>query len=188
MSEPAQSKRSIVEVLTEDHREVEQLFNQVRAAVDGATRRDIANKIIAELVRHAVAEEQHLYPALREHLLDGGRRADHEMSENARAEEKLKVLETVRGDDPRLQTILDELESEIARHVRAQEEEIFPRLVERVEPVALVDLGDKVTHAKAVAPTRPHPGFPDRPPLSRLVAPGAGFMDRIRDLLSGRDV
>ncbi|MGH3367684.1 MAG: hemerythrin domain-containing protein [Nocardioidaceae bacterium] len=188
MSEPAQNKRSVVEVLTEDHREVEQLFNQARSAVDGATRRDIANKIIAELVRHAVAEKQHLYPAIREHLPDGVRRADQEMSEHARAEEKLKGLETVRGDDPQMQALLDDLETDVAGHVRKEEQELFPELVERVTPTVLVDLGDDVMRAEALAPTRPHPGSPERAPLNKLVTPGAGFIDRVRDLLSGRDV
>ncbi|MFY7066141.1 hypothetical protein ACOQFV_09790 [Nocardiopsis changdeensis] len=36
------------------------------------------------------------------------------------------------------------------------------------------------------APTRPHPGAPDTPPADRLLAPGAGLIDRMRDALSGR--
>jgi len=39
-----------------------------------------------------------------------------------------------------------------------------------------------------IAPTRPHPLASDRPPLNRLLAPGAGLIDRMRDALSGRKV
>ncbi|MBB1246923.1 hemerythrin domain-containing protein, partial [Streptomyces durbertensis] len=35
--------------------------------------------------------------------------------------------------------------------------------------------------------TRPHPGMPDKPPANRLLAPGAGLVDRARDALSGRN-
>jgi hypothetical protein len=36
------------------------------------------------------------------------------------------------------------------------------------------------------APTRPHPSAPDHPPFNKLLAPGAGLVDRVRDTLSGR--
>jgi hypothetical protein len=47
-------------------------------------------------------------------------------------------------------------------------------------------LGEQIQAAKDRAPTRPHPSAPDRPPLNKLLAPGAGLVDRIRDHLSGR--
>ncbi|HEY3260841.1 MAG TPA: hypothetical protein VGJ95_11350 [Pseudonocardiaceae bacterium] len=45
----------------------------------------------------------------------------------------------------------------------------------------LRDLGPKVENAKKIAPTRPHPLAPDRPPLNRFLAPGTGLLDRMRD-------
>jgi hypothetical protein len=50
----------------------------------------------------------------------------------------------------------------------------------------LAELGDKVQAAKDRAPTRPHPSAPTRPPLNKLIAPGVGLVDRVRDHLSGR--
>ncbi|MGC4810695.1 hypothetical protein ACLQ29_09235 [Micromonospora sp. DT228] len=43
-----------------------------------------------------------------------------------------------------------------------------------------------MTRVKKIGPTRPHPGAPDHPPANRLLAPGIGLVDRIRDALSGR--
>ncbi|MCV2457821.1 hemerythrin domain-containing protein, partial [Streptomyces sp. ICN988] len=40
--------------------------------------------------------------------------------------------------------------------------------------------------AKKTAPTRPHPSAPNTPPANKLLAPGAGMVDRARDLLTGR--
>jgi hypothetical protein len=40
--------------------------------------------------------------------------------------------------------------------------------------------------AKKMAPTRPHPAAPDTPPANKLLAPGAGLVDRLRDALTGR--
>ncbi|MFC7818964.1 hemerythrin domain-containing protein, partial [Streptomyces sp. NPDC057367] len=50
----------------------------------------------------------------------------------------------------------------------------------------LMKLGDKVRQAKKTAPTRPHPSAPDTPPANKLLAPGAGMVDRVRDALTGR--
>ncbi|RST04975.1 hemerythrin domain-containing protein, partial [Streptomyces sp. WAC05374] len=32
----------------------------------------------------------------------------------------------------------------------------------------------------------PHPAAPARPPANKLLAPGAGMVDRLRDMLTGR--
>jgi hypothetical protein len=50
----------------------------------------------------------------------------------------------------------------------------------------LGDLGEKIRRAKAMAPTRPHPAAPDTPPANKLLAPGAGLVDRARDFVTGR--
>ena len=50
----------------------------------------------------------------------------------------------------------------------------------------LRELGRKVERAKKLAPTRPHPNAPDEPPWNKILAPGAGLVDRVRDALTGR--
>jgi len=43
-----------------------------------------------------------------------------------------------------------------------------------------------VQQAKKLAPTRPHPSAPDKPPLNKVLGPPVGLVDRVRDALSGR--
>ncbi len=50
-----------------------------------------------------------------------------------------------------------------------------------VHPYALEELGNKIRQAKKSAPTRPHPGAPSTPPANKLLAPGLGTVDRVRD-------
>jgi hypothetical protein len=50
----------------------------------------------------------------------------------------------------------------------------------------LVDLAGKVETAKKLAPTRPHPGAPNSKLFHKLVGPGVGMVDRLRDKLTGR--
>lgn len=182
------TKQTVIEVLVEDHREVEQLFEQAKAAASGEMRRELADQIIAELVRHSVAEEQYLYPAVRKHLDGGDERADHEISEHQEAEELMKEIEKLDADDPELAPKLATLEADIKHHVAEEEGEVFPALQEKMGAGELVELGDQVKAAKEKAPTRPHPSSPNTPPLNKLLGPGAGMVDRLRDKLSGRNV
>lgn len=39
---------------------------------------------------------------------------------------------------------------------------------------------------KKIAPTRPHPAAPDRPPVNKIMNPLTGLVDRMRDALTGR--
>jgi hypothetical protein len=62
----------VTEELTEDHREVEALFEQIQAtAMNGGRRRELVYRMTIELVRHSVAEEEYLYSAVRRHV-EGG--------------------------------------------------------------------------------------------------------------------
>jgi hypothetical protein len=70
--------------------------------------------------------------------------------------------------------------------VTDEEQNLFPQLSRSAGKEELDQLGEKVRTAKKTAPTRPHPAAPDTPPANKLLAPGAGMVDRIRDALSGR--
>jgi hypothetical protein len=112
--------------------------------------------------------------------------ADKEISEHSEIEQALKDLESVAATDADFGTVTRRLRDEVLEHVREEENTLFPALVEHASKEDLLELGEQVQTAKRVAPTRPHPSAPDRPPLNKLLAPGAGLVDRIRDHLSGR--
>jgi hypothetical protein len=50
----------------------------------------------------------------------------------------------------------------------------------------LVEMAGKVEKAKKVAPTRPHPAAPHSELFHKIVGPGVGMVDRLRDKLTGR--
>jgi hemerythrin superfamily protein len=184
----ADNARTVIDVIIEDHREVEELFQQSASAsaADTTELRRVTDLIIAELVRHSVAEELYLYPAFREHLEGGDDLADHEISEHAEAEETMKQLESMDPADAEFRPTLERLVAEIRHHIQGEEEDALPRLAASCPRDRLVELGEQVERAKRIAPTRPHPSAPDTPPLNKVLAPGAGLVDRIRDALTGR--
>ncbi|MDT0445001.1 hemerythrin domain-containing protein [Streptomyces johnsoniae] len=177
----------IIRELTTDHGEVEDVFREIEALPPGhEARKELADRATIELVRHSVAEEAYLYPAVREHVPDGGPIADKEIDDHATAEQIMKDLEGHGASEPEFDRLIGRLMLEIREHIRDEEENLFPMLRQACSQDQLEELGEKARRAKSMAPTRPHPSAPDRPPFNKLLAPGAGLVDRARDALSGR--
>jgi hemerythrin superfamily protein len=177
----------MIDILVEDHREVEELFRELeRPAADAERLEQLLTVAIAELVRHSVAEEIYLYPATREVLPDGDQIADREIAEHGGAEKTMKRLERLPAGVPQFRIGVESLISTVRGHIADEEENLFPRLRQACTTEQLVDLGKKIERAKQIAPTRPHPSAPSTPPANMLLAPGTGLVDRIRDALSRR--
>ncbi|MET8981454.1 hemerythrin domain-containing protein [Streptomyces sp. NPDC004539] len=177
----------VIAELTTDHREVEELFGRIEGLPPGEEmRRKYADQAVIELIRHSVAEEMYLYPAVRHLLPDGDGIADQEIADHARAERTMKQLEGVAAGEPDFDRLIAELMAEIRAHIQDEENRLFPSLRTSASEDELRKLGDQVRHAKSTAPTRPHPAAPDSPPSNKLLAPGIGLVDRVRDALTGR--
>ncbi|WP_324784957.1 hemerythrin domain-containing protein [Streptomyces sp. H51] len=178
---------NVIDELMTDHREVEEIFGRIEALPPGAKdRKTYAEQATMELVRHSVAEEAYLYPAVRKHVEGGDALADRELQDHARAEQIMKDLESREPGDAEFDRLIGMLMTEIREHVADEERNLFPRLRASCPAEALDEIGDKVRQAKKTAPTRPHPSAPDKPPANKLLAPGAGLVDRLRDALTGR--
>jgi hemerythrin superfamily protein len=180
------SERDVVDILTTDHNELMDLLGQIKTTTDPNRRRDMADTITAELVRHSAAEEMFVYPAIKEHLPDGEQVVEHDTQEHKQIERTLKDLEGVEATDPKFMELLGRLEELLRDHVSDEENEQFPRLRQRVPREKLVEIGAKVENAKKITPTRPHPSAPNAKLFHMLVGPGVGLVDRLRDKLSGR--
>ncbi|MEV6210726.1 hemerythrin domain-containing protein [Kitasatospora sp. NPDC051914] len=173
----------IVEELVVDHREVEALFDQIRVLPPAdARRKHRADDLTIALVRHIVAEEEYLRPAVRERVMGGTALTEAATARDGRIEETLRELEHHQAHDPGFDDLVDRLAAGVSAHVEAQEHQVFPALRSSCTTDELQELGRKVRHAKKLAPTRPHPSEP----TNKLLVPAVGLVDRLRDLLSGR--
>ena len=65
--------------------------------------------------------------------------------------------------------------------VRDEEDVLFPRLQERLDPAELRRLGRQWELVRRIAPTRPHPTVSRRPPGNALSALPLSLLDRSRD-------
>ncbi|GIF40388.1 hemerythrin domain-containing protein [Actinoplanes xinjiangensis] len=176
----------VFDVLTSDHRDVTALISEIWTIKDPMIRRDLTDTAISELVRHAVAEEMYVYPAMRKYLPEGDKAVEHDVEEHKELEEAMKRLEDVDVSDIAFEEALRKLETILADHVQDEETEQFPELRRRIPHDELVELAGKVETAKKLAPTRPHPAAPNSELFHKLVGPGVGLVDRLRDKLTGR--
>jgi len=182
--------RDVIEILTEDHREVEEMFGELEALMtagvgtDDERRRTVVDRVTIELVRHAVAEEVVVYPAVKEKVSE--EEAERAKREHAEAEETMKRLERLDPDDASFDDEIRTLMTEIRTHVAEEEGEMFVRMREVMSHDELVSLGKKVEAIKKLAPTRPHPSVPNEPGVRLAAGPVASLFDRLRDLASGR--
>jgi hemerythrin superfamily protein len=182
----SQTNGDVIDILTSDHRDVTALIGEIWTIRDPMIRRDLTDTAISELVRHAVAEEMYVYPAMRKHLPDGEKAVEHDIEEHKELEQTMKRLEDVDVSSPEFDEALRKLEALLADHVQDEETEQFPELRRRIPQEELTELAGKVETAKKLAPTRPHPGAPNSEVFHKLVGPGVGLVDRLRDKLTGR--
>ncbi len=178
---------NVIQELTADHREVDDLFSQIEMLPgDDPQRRDLADRLTMELIRHSVAEEEYLYPVVRRYVDGGDDLADKEIADHGEVERMLKELEGCQPGDGRFDTLVLRLKNAVKAHVSDEENRLFPMLADACSADNLEELGEKVRSAKKHAPTRPHPSAPDTSPANKLLAPGTGMVDRLRDMLTGR--
>lgn len=181
-------RRDVVEVLTHDHREVQEMFGKFENAGIGDARnvKALVDEVVIELSRHSVAEEEHLYPAVRRCVPNGNAMADREIREHADAEVLMQDLSHMEPNDEEFGPKLARLMATVREHIAEEEEQLFPALVAHSTQSELDELGRKVIAAKKAAPTRPHPSVPHSPPMDKVLAPAMGLVDKVRDALTHR--
>ncbi|MEX5293666.1 hemerythrin domain-containing protein [Kocuria sp. CPCC 205268] len=176
----------VVDILTADHREMLELLGRIEGTPDAGRRRDLADTVIAEVMRHAVAEEMHVYPAMEKHLPGGAEEVEHDKQEHDELVQVMKQVEGVDASEPAFLELVREMQSQLRHHIEDEESDQFPKLRAHIPAEDLVALGEKVENAKKLAPTRPHPHAPHSELFHKTIGPGVGMVDRLRDRLTGR--
>ncbi|OBA99033.1 hemerythrin [Mycobacteriaceae bacterium 1482268.1] len=180
-------QQDLIDDIVTDHREVKAIFEELENNTDPGARRQLVEHVITELVRHSVGEEMYLYPAARKALSDGDKIVDHELHEHAEAEQIMKKIEKTESEDAEFDKLVGELIEDIRHHIEDEESDLLPKMRDACDAKELSELGEKFEKAKKMAPTRPHPSAPDEPPANKILGPGMGLIDRMRDALSGRN-
>ena len=124
-----------IELLRQQHRELEALFAELETTKN---REDLVRQLVISLEAHTWIEEKILYPA--------GLEVDPAMTFEAFEEHSLiqfmlhKIVETEADDEaflPRVKVLKEIVE----HHVKEEEEEYFARLLNKLSPRRLADIG-----------------------------------------------
>ncbi len=131
-----------IAMLTADHREVRDLFEQYEALGDRAKskKKNIAEDICTALTLHAMVEEEIFYPAVRAAVKDAADLMDEAQVEHAAARDLIAQIQEMDPDDELYDAKVKVLSEQIEHHVKEEEKEMFPKAKKAgLDLVALAD-------------------------------------------------
>ncbi|MBA4609613.1 hemerythrin domain-containing protein [Aeromicrobium sp. Marseille-Q0843] len=166
-----------------DHVRLDRLLQELAVTPPGDQEERVLRRIARLVFPHAFAEESVLWPVMRRVLPDGEALTLQVEEEHQEVNEIWTSLEELGQDDPRREPLLDRLTRVLQDDVRDEEDELFPRLQERVSVGRLRLLGVAWEVVRRIAPTRPHPVVARRPPGNAIAALPLTLTDRARDNL-----
>jgi hypothetical protein len=168
-----------ISLLTQDHRNVEQLFTRFETATTPAEKRAITDKVIEQLSVHAEIEEQFFYPAVAAKLEERGEVLEA-VEEHHLAKVALWELERLPASARNFDAKFTVMKENVLHHVAEEEagDGIFAQARKELKANELEALGDRMQQARASVPRRPHPLAPPTPPLNRLLGIPVSLLDR----------
>jgi iron-sulfur cluster repair protein YtfE (RIC family) len=136
-----------IELLQEDHREVEALFNEYEQLGDDVDAKEsLAAEICEKLTVHAQIEEEIFYPAARQALGEETEVVDEAEEEHADAKQLIAEIEEMSPEDDDYDAKVKSLSEAIAHHVEEEESEMFPNL--RQSGLETEALGEQMSERK----------------------------------------
>lgn len=183
-----------LELLRADHESVLAMLEELERhssepAHDGEdqrARRELVTDLVMAESAHEAIEEQYFWPSVQHWLDEGKKLASPALEQEQAAKSLLSELETCEPGTPAFDRLLSTVIKDAREHIAYEENQVWPVVRERLSPVALTDMGEKMARAKKLAPTRPHPHTPPNPGVLKSAGTVAAGMDKARDAVTGR--
>jgi hypothetical protein len=135
------SGMNAIEMLEGQHAAVERLFDELEEA-KGDEKQALFDELADSLAMHAMIEERHFYPAIRDDETDDViERSLHEHLEMKRV---LAELLTLEAEDERFDAKLAVLREEVEKHFEEERDETFPIAEDLLEEDHLEALGQEM--------------------------------------------
>jgi hemerythrin superfamily protein len=137
-----------IALLTADHREVSDMFEQFDQLGDRATasKEKLKDKICKALIAHTTIEEEIFYPAVRGKIEEGEDMVDEAVVEHAAAKDLIKQLQEMQPDDELYDAKVKVLGEQVEHHVKEEEKEMFPKV--KKSGLDLLALGQEMAMRK----------------------------------------
>ncbi|KAL2194264.1 hypothetical protein P885DRAFT_71577 [Corynascus similis CBS 632.67] len=178
---------TISDVITKDHRELEQYYNEIINSNDHDHQERFGNQFTWELARHSVAEELLVYPAFEKHMGDKGHKmAESDRKEHHRVKELLKQFQNMKPQQPEYIPKLKELWGVLSAHIEEEEHNDLPALESALTMVKEAgeseNMAKKFGLTKALVPSRSHPSAGENPYFESALGMLAAPIDHIADI------
>ena len=133
-----------IEMLTQDHRKVETLFEQYRTEPSPT----IVEQICTELTVHTAVEEKDVYPLLGSSIEGGRELRDHAEKEHAEVKQAILGIERAGYGSPEVEAFLQTIMNGVSEHVTEEEAEVFPAMRSQMTDARMAKLGEKAQGTK----------------------------------------
>jgi hemerythrin superfamily protein len=141
----ASETQSALDLLEEDHREVEGYFDAYEDLEDEAEKEELATKICLALRVHTQIEEEIFYPAARKATEDDDL-LDEAAVEHASAKRLIEEIEAMEVGDDLYDAKVKVLGEQVRHHVKDEEAELFPEV--KSAKMDIEEIGKKLSQRK----------------------------------------
>ena len=150
---PVIKKRAmrVTTILKKDHKMVSGMIMTLQAMprIAAAPRKALFEQIRNNVIVHAQAEEEVLYPAMRTLMAtDGPSMVDESYREHQQIKDLLNDLATMDPSSDPFDTKFADFKSKIDHHVEEEENELFPTLLQRASTERQEELGRRIHNRK----------------------------------------
>jgi len=116
-----------IELLEQDHREVEDYFEEFSSLDDEAEKGELARKICMALTLHAQIEEEIFYPQARKATKDDSL-LDESLVEHDSAKKLIAEIEEMEPDEDLFDAKVNVLGEQMRHHIEEEEQELFSEI------------------------------------------------------------
>jgi hemerythrin-like domain-containing protein len=135
-SKPGTESTDAIALLTADHEAVKGMFKRFEDMKDDPSaeseKRELVQRICAELTVHTTIEEEIFYPALRD-AIDADDLVDEAEVEHASAKDLIEQLEGASPGDEQYDAKVKVLSELVEHHIEEEESEMFPKAKKAID-------------------------------------------------------
>lgn len=134
---------SATQMIRQDHKKVEGLFNKFEQTQGADAKRRLAENAMAELEVHAALEEEIFYPAVEREVEDAASMISEAREEHQTVKQLIAELKGMEETDEEFESQFSELVENVQHHVEEEENEMLPKVEE--SSLDLNSLGDQMS-------------------------------------------
>lgn len=157
---PTQKEATAIDLLKDQHREVEQLFSAFDKASSPDDKEELFETIADKLAIHTRIEEQYFYPAVTAKKTED--MVLEAFVEHTSIKRLLADLLESDAEDPKFEAQMKVLKEQVEHHVEEEEEQLFPAAKKVLTKDELVALAQEMTALQTeLEDSEPRYGIPE---------------------------